>query len=175
MSVKSRNSKINSTLSSIFNSVMLCLKMACFSLSSKWPGSMGQKEKWPREPELNSRKKPACWVRWPVYTMLFACEANLFTLFSNVTQKFYVKYNYMREKIRQKWLLPEYWSHACCKIEDVKLNSLTSKFCLTVYWNLFFLYFGKKKRMNQWGKRWKATQYYGNGLNAITLTTLNSI
>ena len=37
--------KINSTLSSIFNSVMLCLKMACFSLSSKWPGSMGQKEK----------------------------------------------------------------------------------------------------------------------------------
>ena len=108
-------------------------------------GRWGKKEKWPREPELNSRKKPACWVRWPVYTMLFACEANLFTLFSNVTQKFYVKYNYMREKIRQKWLLPEYWSHACCKIEDVKLNSLTSKFCLTVYWKLFFLYFGEKK------------------------------
>ena len=59
-------------------------------------GRWGKREKWPREPELNSRKKPACWVRWPVYTMLFACEANLFTLFSNVNQKFYVKYNYMR-------------------------------------------------------------------------------
>lgn len=50
---------INSTLSSIFNSVMLCLKMACFSLSSKWPGSMGQKRKMTEGAWVEFKKK-AC-------------------------------------------------------------------------------------------------------------------
>lgn len=38
----------------------------------------------------------------------------------------------------------------------MKLNSLTSKFCLTVYWKLFFLHFGKKKKNESVRKEMKS-------------------
>ena len=59
-------------------------------------GRWGKKEKWPREPEFNSRKKACLQSKMARLHHAVCLWSEFIYTVSNVNQKFYVKYNYMR-------------------------------------------------------------------------------